>query len=253
MSLRYVAAVTFALSLACTPALSARMLQDTENVDRTVPFPANGTLKVDNFSGHVTITATSGRDVVVKAVRRGDRDRLDHIKLDISTSGSTVTINANKRDSGWTEHANNVVKTDLDIQVPAAATLSVNAFSSPVSVTGIDGPVRLKTFSAAITARDVKGSIDAESFSGKLDIDASAAGTAPDLSLKTFSGGISARLASGAHGAVQFDSFSGRFDSDLPLTLHSTSRRNLTADLPGGSGGHTLHLHTFSGDVKLSK
>jgi DUF4097 and DUF4098 domain-containing protein YvlB len=253
MPVRHIAiAAALAASLACTPAVFARQAQDTETIDRTIPFPVNGTLSLNTFSGHVTVTATSGRDIVIKAVRRASRDRLDHITLDVTTSGSTVSIDTNKRRDGWRDHFNNVVETDIDVQVPASATLNLHSFSSPISVTGVTGDERLKTFSATITVRNARGAIDAESFSGALDIDATAAGAAPALALHTFSGGITARLDPNAHGDVEFKSFSGRLDSDVALTMHTMSRRNVRAELNGGSG-HAITLNTFSGSVKLQK
>ncbi len=235
-----------------TGPLSAGAQKQTETVDRTVPFPDNGTLKLKNFSGDVRITGTNGREVVVKAVRRAERDRLDHVKLDISTSGSTVTIDANKRDSSWHEDKDNVVETEFDIQVPAAATLEVDAFSSRVDIRGVSGRQTLGTFSGRITVADLKAALKAHTFSGGIEVDAAASGQSPDLDLETFSGDLRVHLASDAAGRVEFDSFSGSLDSDLPLTLHSTSRRRLSADLPGGAG-RTLRLHTFSGDVRVTK
>jgi hypothetical protein len=49
---------------------------------------------------------------------------------------------------------------------------------------------------------------------------------------------------------VEFNSFSGDLRSDLPLLVHSTSRRNVSADL-GGGGGAKLEFKSFSGDVKI--
>jgi DUF4097 and DUF4098 domain-containing protein YvlB len=253
MPVRHISvALALVAGLAFAPTVSARAAQETETIDRTVPFPASGTLKLSTFSGRVTITATNGRDVVIKAVRRGTRDRLDHIKLDISTTGSTVRIDANKRDDSWHDDHDNVVSTDFDIQVPASAVLDVNSFSSPVSVTGIAGNQRLKTFSAKIEVIRAKGAIDAETFNGAIDVDAAGAGTEPDLNLHTFSGDISARLDPNAKGSVEFESFSGRLDSDVPLMMHSSSRRNVRGELNGGTG-RTIKLQTFSGDVKLRK
>jgi hypothetical protein len=51
---------------------------------------------------------------------------------------------------------------------------------------------------------------------------------------------------------VTFNSFSGHLNSDLPLTLHTSSRRNLRAELGGGGGG-TLRFKTFSGSVKIDR
>jgi DUF4097 and DUF4098 domain-containing protein YvlB len=221
--------------LAFAASTSARAQKETENVDRTVAFPAGGTLELHNFSGDVHITGTSGKDIIVKAVRRADRDRLDHIKLDIRTSGSTVSIEANKRDSDWTEHNNNVVETTFEIQVPATAKLDIDVFSSDLDIKGVTGAERLKTFSGTIT------------------VDATAAGASPNLTAETFSGGIRAKLADSAKGDVSFDSFSGNLDTDLPLTMHSAGRRRFSGTLPGGSAGSTLSFHTFSGNVHVTK
>jgi hypothetical protein len=119
-----------ALLLAAAPALAQT---ETERVDRTIPFAAGGTITLKNFSGEVRIIGTDASQVVVKADRRATRDRLDRIELDIQTSGSHLTIDANKRqDEGWFEsHGNNnVVEIEFDIQVPASSALEVNVLSS---------------------------------------------------------------------------------------------------------------------------
>jgi DUF4097 and DUF4098 domain-containing protein YvlB len=235
--------------------LPALAQQETETVDRTIPFPSGGTLELKNFSGRVNITAGSGSNVVIKAVRRARRDRLDTIKLTIDTSGSTVTINANdradqRRDRNRDGDNNNVVQTDFDISLPATARLNFDVFSSDLTVTGITGRQTLKTFSGDIVAKGVSGPIEAESFSGSIDLDLTAAGKNPDVSAGTFSGGIRLRLAADAGGRVEFDSFSGSFDSDLPITLRSSGRRKVIGDLPGGDG-RMVRLKTFSGDARI--
>ena len=244
-----------AATLVAVPAAAMAAQKETETVDRTVRLPDNGTLKLKNFSGDVHITGTSGRDVVIKAVRRADRERLDHIKLDITTSGSTVTIQANKRDSDWERghHDDNIVETSFEIQVPASAALDIYGFSSDLDISGVNGDQKLETFSGDITVAGAKAAIHAHSFSGGIEIDATGAGASPDLSAETFSGRIRAKLADNAKGSVSFDSFSGSFDSDVPLMLHSSNRRRLSADLPGGSGGGNLKFHTFSGSVRVIK
>ena len=228
-------AVVVAMTLAAS--LSARVQEETENFDKTVPFPSGGTLALDNFSGAVHITGTTGKDVVIKAVRRATRDRLDHIKLDVQTTGSTVRIEANKRDRDWEDRNNNVVDTTFEIQVPAAARLNIKVFSSDVDVKG------------------VSGELDLDTFSGEIIIDASAAGASPSVNAKTFSGDITARLADSAKGDVRFKSFSGSFNSDLPISMRSASRGrdvSVSGSLPAGSG-NTLAFETFSGNLQIKK
>jgi DUF4097 and DUF4098 domain-containing protein YvlB len=248
---RRLAAIAAVLCLlGASPALAQT---ETERVDRTIPFAAGGTITLKNFSGDVRITGTSRDEVVIKAVRRATRERLDRIKLDIETSGSHLTIDANKREhEGWFEnHDNNVVETDFEIEVPTKSALDVNVFSSDVRVNGVSGEEKIHSFSGTLTLRGVVGPLDAKTFSGAIDVEV-AGTTEPDLQLETFSGDIDARLPEGAQGHVRFSSFSGDIESDLPLTLRSKSRRTLEADL-GSGGGRDLRFKTFSGDVTLKR
>jgi len=221
--------------LALAASTVARAQEETEYVDRTLAFPSSGTLQLHNFSGDVHITGTTGKDLVIKAVRRAERDRLDHIALDIQTSGSTVTIDANKRDPGWQHDNNNVVDTSFEIEVPAGAKLDVDVFSSNLDIKGVAGAERLKTFSGNIT------------------VDAAAAGGAPRLTAETFSGGIRVRLADSVKGHVNFKSFSGSFDTQLPLTLHKAGHNRVSVAHPDAARDSALRFTTFSGDVHLTK
>ena len=176
---------------------------------------------------------------------RGDKDYHDRclralfhimkvLKLDIEVSGSTVSIEANRRASNWGDRENNVVETQFEIQVPSATLLNLSAFSGDLIVRG--------------TTAD----IDAKTFSGKIDLDVSAAPTSPDVKAETFSGDITTRLAAASNGRVEFNSFSGDLRSDLPLVLHRKSRRDVSADLGSGDGAK-LEFKTFSGDLRLVK
>jgi hypothetical protein len=204
--------------------------RETETVDRTVPLPANGTLRLKTFSGRVKITGTSGDQVVIHAVRRASRDRLNDIKLEITQTGSTVEVDANHR---VVERRNdNVVETDFEIQVPARARLEIKTFSAPVTVIGVNGSQNIDGFSSDVT-------IESQEFGDGADID-----------VNTFSGSVRLRLPASARGNLSFNSFSGSFESDLPVTLNSSSRRNFRGSLNGGGAGD-FRLKTFSGDVRI--
>ena len=229
----------------------AHAAAETERVSRTAPFTAGSTLTVRNFSGHVVITGTDRADVSIQAVRRAPRERLDRIVLDVHSDGGGVVIEANKRLDPEQKN-DNVVETDLTIEVPTQANLDVEAFSSLVEIRDITGTAhRVKTFSGDQRLERIAGAIDANAFSGRITL-ASNWQADSKLSLHTFSGGIDVQVPATAAASVEFDTFSGDFASDLPVTLRSKNRRSVRADLGGGSHG-VLKFHTFSGDVHLRK
>ena len=216
--------------LAAAPA-SAQNRQE-ETFDRTLSLQPGGTLRLRTFSGRVTIRGTDGSQVVIHAVRRARPDRLRDIQIEVTQSGNSVEVNANHQVN---ERENdNVVETDFDIQVPSRTRLDVNSFSAPVEVTNVQGAHRLKTFSGGIQ-------LAADAWNDQDGIDAD-----------SFSGDVRLRLPGNARGAISFDSFSGRFESDLPVTLQSSSRRTFRGELNGG-GSAMFRFKTFSGSAEIRK
>jgi DUF4097 and DUF4098 domain-containing protein YvlB len=228
--MRLTAIALVALALAAAPAAAGQ--KETETVDRTIPFAQGGTLRLKNFSGDVRITGTAGQNVVIHATRTARRDRLENIKLDIQVNGSRIDIEANKRNPSWKEKNENVVETVFEIQVPADTKLDLDTFSSDVVVA------------------DTTGTIKAHTFSGTIDLDMTRAAAYPDITAETFSGDIKARVSPGGSGQIEFNTFSGDLRSDLPLTVHGTSHRKMTAEI-GGGGGAKMEFKTFSGDVRV--
>lgn len=229
--MRLTTITVLALTLVAAPAAAQKV---TETFDRTLPLAQGGTLKLRNFSGDVQITGTSDQEVVIHAVRRATRERLDNIKLEVESRGSTIEIEANRRNPDWEEKNDNVVETAFEIQVPYDTRLDLYAFSGTLRV------------------REVIGQVKAQTFSGNIDLDLSRAADAPRIDAETFSGDITARVPPAANGQVEFNTFSGDLRTDVPLTMERGSRRSIRAGLGGGTG-ERLEFKTFSGDVKLVK
>jgi DUF4097 and DUF4098 domain-containing protein YvlB len=253
----FLAVVTLTTLFAPAAAMAQRQ---TETVDRTLPFPSGGTLELDNFSGDIRITAGTGRNFVMKAVRRGRAERLKEVPLTVETSGSRIIVDANHRDNSRNNRRsrddedgnNNVVETTFEIQVPANAALKIEGFSSDITVTGIEGVMDLQTFSGNITTTGSRSAVTVETFSGRIDIDATGHGATPDLDLETFSGSMYVRLADNAKGEIDFNTFSGDLDAAFPVTLKSSGRRHIRAELPGGAG-RRLTFESFSGSLRVTR
>jgi hypothetical protein len=254
--MRTLAAVFVVLALVMPAHAATGFFDETEHISRTIHMGPGGTLRLKNFSGRVTITGSERSDVVIDAVRHATRSRLDRIRLDIHTSGSdVVVVDANQRDRSWWAFAsgNNVVETDFDIKVPRQTELDLSVFSSPVTVTGVDGSHRLHGFSSPLVLNDVAGSIRAHTFSGSVTIREKSWEPNRSIDVDTFSGSIELHVPDSARGAVTFNSFSGRLNSEMPLVMHSSSRRSLKAELGGGGDGGTFRFKTFSGSVKIDR
>lgn len=234
--------------LVATPAFAQR---ESETFDRTLSLAPGGTVRLKTFSGRVTIAGTGGSQVVIHAVRRASADRLRDIKLDVQQQGNVIEIDANHR---VVDRPNeNVVETDFDIQVPAQTKLDLRTFSAPLSVAGVHGDLTVDGFSSEIRLVDVGGGpMRVKTFSGTVNVEARGWNDGDDLNVNTFSGGVTLRLPDSARGNIDFDTFSGEFNSELAVTLSSSSRRNFRGSLNGG-GNADFRLKTFSGDVAIRR
>jgi Putative adhesin len=247
----------FALCALAAPAVVAsadRWADETEHVSQTMKLEPGGTVRVKSFSGRVTITAADAGEVVVEALRRAPRNRLERIKLDVHSEGSrTIVIDTGHREHSWWEFTgNNVVETDLDIKVPRRTNLDVSVFSAPVTIDHVEGTYKLNSFSAQMTLNDVSGPVQAHSFSGPIHIREKALEGSQTIDVQTFSGSIDLHVPETTRAVVSFNSFSGHLDSEMPLTLQTGNRRALRGEL-GGGGGAELRFKTFSGSVRIDR
>jgi DUF4097 and DUF4098 domain-containing protein YvlB len=210
---------------------SRAAFEDTDKVSKTLKLAPGGTLRLNSFSGRVTITPNDKDEVTIDAVRHGDRDWLDRYKLEIYSEGSsTVVVKENQRDnSSWFSWSrrNRVVETDFDIKVPRKTDLNVQVFSAAVNVTGIEGSHRVHTFSSRVRLDDVSGNLKGHSFSGGWVIREKTWGENQTIDVDTFSGSVELHVPENARGRVTFNSFSGHLNSELPLTLNKGGRRSL--------------------------
>lgn len=248
--MKYLAFV-FAFVALALPARAA----DTEHVNRSLKLPAGGTLRLRAFAGHVTITAGDGDEVTVDAIRRGSRTWLDRTKLDVYVQGSTIVVRDDESVHSswfdWSRH-NSIGETDFDIKVPRKTNLDINTFSAPVTVDGVEGSYKVHGFSSRIQLRNATGSVQAHTFSGTVEVHESRWVDPQTIDIDTFSGNVELRMPGDARGAVTFKSFSGRLNSVIPLTMHSTSRRSVEAELGGGSSSQ-LRIKTFSGSLHIDR
>jgi DUF4097 and DUF4098 domain-containing protein YvlB len=230
---------------------------ETEHITQTAPLAPGGTLRVKNFSGHVAITGTDRQDASIDAVRRANRERLDHIKLDIHMEGSALVVSANKQDYSYFNwsRSNRVVETDLVIQVPRRTSLEADLFSAALSVDGLDGTHNVHAFSSRVKLENMAGSIRVHTFSGPVDVRTTTWRPNQSVDIDTFSGNVELHVPDNAGGTVSFNSFSGHLNSEIPLTLRSGSRRSIRADLGPASAADrgTLRFKTFSGSVKINR
>ena len=170
-------AAAFAVLALATPAHAAPgVFDETEHISRTLPDGAGGTLRLKNFSGRVTITASDRPEVVIDAVRRAPRvaagphqARHPHVRLERRGRGRQPARpflvgvrrrQQRRRDRLRHQGAAPDPARPVGVQLagqrrPASkARTRLHGFSSPLVLNDVTGSVQAHTFSGSVTIRE---------------------------------------------------------------------------------------------------
>lgn len=246
------AALTALLMLAfCAPVAAT----DYREVDETRPLAADGSVRVENEYGEISIQGWSRQEVRITG------DLSDDVReLEIKESGNGIRIRVDYHDR------RNIDSADLEIMIPEGASVQAESVSGDVEALGLSGgSVELRTVSgdieAAVTAQrlalnTVSGDIDfsgsasrvnIESVSGEIDL----SGVSGEIEASTVSGDVTVYAESLTSG--EFEAVSG--DVEITAALENGGRisvSSMSGDidlyLPGDQQAE-FYAQTFSGDI----
>src|SRR5438876_7676215 len=109
--------------------------EQTDRVSRKIKLSRNGSVSVSNVSGEIIVTAGSGDEVSIEAVKRshGDRGQLGDVRIDINEAPSRIDVR--------TDYVgrNSQVSVDYTLTVPSSASVELHSVSGDVKVTGVQG------------------------------------------------------------------------------------------------------------------
>jgi hypothetical protein len=239
--------------------------EETERISRQFKIGANGRLTLSNISGEIVLTAGSGDEVTLEAVKRtrGPRSELASVVIDIDERPGRVDIRT--RHTGRSDRAS----VDYTVSVPRGAAVDVSSISGNVRASSLQGPLRAQSISGSVVVSESTNVEVAKSISG--DVEVSGAMPEARLTASTVSGRVRARdvkarglSLSAISGDVEVTnveaerldgkSVSGDFvftgtvarNARYEFSSHSGSVR-LTL---GGSAGFEVSANTFSGSIQ---
>ena len=125
------------------------------------PFPAGGSLHINNERGSVTINVAEGTELKVsvrKKIRADKQEDADgynsKTKPEITAHDKIVTLNANTQGAG-----DKGVRTDLDVYVPRKVELVITDRRGDVTITGISGNAAIDHQRGEVNVNDHTGNV----------------------------------------------------------------------------------------------
>jgi DUF4097 and DUF4098 domain-containing protein YvlB len=201
--------------------------QHGQQGDYEITIPATMAVGITGASSDVDVEGAGG-EVSVETVHG-----------DVTVSGGATLVS--------------VRTTQGDIRVQRArGRVEANAASGDIDIDDVQGDLLAETISGEITLQRIaSSSVQASAVSGDIVYD----GTIRDggrYALSTHSGDVTVGIPPGANVSLSVATFSGEFETDIPVQLTDTERgRRFTLTL--GSGSARMNVESFSGDVRLKR
>lgn len=207
------------------------------SVDETRSMPADGRVQVENLAGSITISGWDRNELHLT----GDLgDGVEELEISESAQGVSIVVR-NRQNQRYVD------ETDLELKVPAAASVIAEGVSSDIDISGMDGgSFDLSTVSGDIDVSASASRVEIESVSG----DVSWSGASPRTSVETVSGEIE---IDGVAGEVEITTVSG--DVELEAGVVSIARfETVSGDIRATQSiadGGRLSADSMSGDVTI--
>jgi DUF4097 and DUF4098 domain-containing protein YvlB len=227
-------------------------------------LPAGNEVSINNINGDITVLPSSNGRVEVVGVKRGTGN-FDRIKAEVQQTSRGIVVcvlpnedsycddrgmhseSRNRGDHDW-----NDVRMDLEITVPTNLTVSANAVSGNITITGATGDVRANSVSGDVKLDRLRpSSVNANSVSGDVEVSIQEFVGRGDLIFHSVSGDITLDLPRQLDANLSMSTVSGGINSDYAMTMGDgrIDRRSMRATI--GRGGRRLEFSTVSGSVKL--
>ena len=221
------------------------------------PIAAGKTLQIKGIVGSISATPASGNQAEVVAKMSSRRNGFD-VEVHVVEHEEGVTFCAvysdtNECDSSGRSYSNGDRddRVDFEVRVPRGVAFRAQTVAGRVTATGLTADVQASSVSGDVEV-ETSGIVHASSVSGSVRAKMGRANWDGSLSMSSVSGDITIEIPGELNTEVKFNTVSGDFDSDWPVTVRSSgSRRGVNGTI--GSGGRRLVISTVSGDVDLRR
>lgn len=281
--------------VAALPLLAAAQ-RDGDRIDSTFPIQKGGSVQIGSVSGEIRVIGGNRSDVrVVASIDRGRFEVSNSAsRVEITTRSVNnrqgaarieVTVPVGTRVRARTVSGTVEVRaTDAEVSVNSTSgrievgdardRVEIATVSGDVLLARSSGRIVMNGVSGSLRADDVGGDLDAETVSGDIEVRRgrltamSAKTVSGDIAyagglaasgtyrLNAHSGSVTLQLPSDVGALLELETFSGRINSDFPLTMQpgeTGGRRGRRMDFTLGAGGARVTAGAFSGNINIRR
>jgi hypothetical protein len=246
--------VTLLGSAGCDVAFSGFREEETDTWTRSYPLSASGRVEIGNTNGFIEVTAGSGQNVDVKAVRvaraaskEAAKEMLSKTTIKEEVTTDLVKLTTQRPPGGWNHGG---VEVRYTITVPASARVELQTTNGRIGVTNVTAGTKLGTTNGEIDGRGLSGAINASTTNGSVDLEL--ASLSDDVRVSTTNGQVTVRVPADAKATISTRWTNGGVEMNgLTVEEVEKSRRRFDGRLNGG--GARIDVETTNGGITLGK
>lgn len=214
-------------------------------------------VEVKGINGAITAHRSTNGLLNVSAVRQGQRNDPNEVRIDVVEHSAGVTVCAvyprdgNKclpGDQGRLSARRHDVTVSFTVALPEAVDLVARTINGSVTASGLTDDVWVHTVSGAVDV-STEGHVHARTVNGSIQAAMGRAEWEGDIALETVNGSVTIWLPDTADTDLRFRTVNGSSKSDLALNAVDADSRRLNGKL--GDGGGMLRVKTVNGSVRL--
>ena len=217
-----------------------------ETIDGTTPLDVN-----PGRNGGIRVRGWDRGDVLVRtrimafAITEADARRLAS-RVRVETAGGRI-----RATTGPDPNNDERCIVNFELQVPRAATLSLNTENGGISLDDFRGSAQFQARNGGLALINVGGDLRGETTNGGVSVDLTGDHwDGPGLDVETRNGGVRLTLPKGYSAELETGTYNGGLHVDFPATVRSAlNRRHFSTTL--GTGGPKIRAMTANGGVTI--
>jgi DUF4097 and DUF4098 domain-containing protein YvlB len=222
----------------------------------THPFDPQGTIRLSNTNGSVTIRTWDRPEVRVEGEKRAsDQETLDGLVIAIEATPQLLAIKTTHsvrsgRWFSWLWNWGRREQVEFVLTVPATVRLDdINTVNARVTIDGVQGPVEAGTVNGELRLTGLRSDAKLSTVNGSIRAEFAAVAPQSRLSFRTVNGGVTVALPTGVGATLDISTVNGGISCDFPITVKKSGGHHLNG--PIGDGSASLKISTVNGGVKV--
>lgn len=225
-----------------------------EELHRTLPLDANGSISLDNINGDVSVKVWDRNEVQLDAVKTATTaQRLAEVAIDIESSPAALEIRT-KYPSGEMNRGE-VAAVAYSLTVPRAARLRrIELINGALDIDAVGGDVRASTINGRLNARGLGGEARLSTVNGRLVAVFDKLPENKNVTLSAVNGALEITLPSAARAHLKANTLHGGISNDFNLSVRRGT--HIGHDLMGTLGGGAttrVQLNTVNGAIAIRR